>query len=30
MTAQTMFPTVELTETQSILDWLEDQLRLDM
>lgn len=30
MTAQTMFPTLELTETQSILDWLEDQLRLDM
>jgi hypothetical protein len=30
MTAQTMFPTSELTETQSILDWLEDQLRLDM
>ena len=30
MTAQTMFPTAELTETQSILDWLEDQLRLDM
>ena len=30
MTAQTMFPTMELNETQAILDWLEDQLRLDM
>ena len=28
--AATMFPMPDLDETQLILDWLEDQLRLDV